>query len=244
MLTVRRVGGRWRIGHSDGAEAAAPSNNDAPERAVYPADGPALWRLELSKTANALGAGESAQLKVFAERCRAEPYETHLLGTHALGKATPPPAVLRALGDELKLRHGALDALLAARFFAAAIVALGAVLAHLLSALARSDDALSSSRAIPVMHGEDANRTRHLIGALAAERYDGDVVVVGRPRMSMRRFRALLEARGVFAKIIRPFDRDALWRALQSAPTRLIKGYGIARLQPIEPSLREHSRHS
>lgn len=79
-------------------------------------------------------------------------------------------------------------------------------------------DVLPGTNLVAAMHGEIANRTRHLIAALAAEASDAPILLLGRAQLGRAALRAQLAEAGVRGPLVRPFD---LFSAVASLPAIL-----------------------
>ena len=77
---------------------------------------------------------------------------------------------------------------------------------------------------VAALHGEIANRTRHLIAALAAEAPDVPILLLGRPQLDRAALRARLAEAGVRGPLIRPFDVTSALAALPAIARRLGEG--------------------
>lgn len=85
-------------------------------------------------------------------------------------------------------------------------------------------DALPDAPLLAAMHGEIANRTRHLIAALAAEVPDTPILLLGRPQLGREMLRARLAEAGVRGPLVRPFDLSSAIAALPTILRRLGEG--------------------
>lgn len=77
---------------------------------------------------------------------------------------------------------------------------------------------------VAALHGEMANRTRHLIAALAAEAPDAPVLLLGRPQLSAAGLVSTFRAAGLRGPLIRPYDLASAVQALPAILRRLGQG--------------------
>ncbi len=85
-------------------------------------------------------------------------------------------------------------------------------------------DPLPDAPVVAALHGEIANRTRHLIAALAAEAPDTPILLLGRPQLDRAALRRALSDAGLSGPLVRPFDLFSALAALPAILRRLGQG--------------------
>jgi hypothetical protein len=122
-------------------------------------------------------------------------------------------------------------------FWPAALLGLAAWVRTVL--LTPPGDALPDVPLVAAMHGEIANRTRHLIAALAAEAPHVPILLLGRPQLARAALRARLAEAGVRGPLVRPFDLAAALAALPAIARRLGQGARSVRAADWRPPPRD-----
>lgn len=89
------------------------------------------------------------------------------------------------------------------------------------------------------LHGEVANRTRHLLAALAREAPAAPVLLLGRPQLPAGDLRQAFLAAGVHGPLIWPFDLPSAARALPAIWRRLSAGRAAIATADWRPPPRE-----
>ncbi len=134
----------------------------------------------------------------------------------------PSPDDLWAL-ELAKARQAAgPDAVSGGGFWPAALLGLAAWARTVLTTPA--GDALPDAPVVAALHGEIANRTRHLIAALAAEAPETPILLLGRPQLDRPALRRALSDAGLRGPLIRPFDLASALAALPAILRRLAQG--------------------
>jgi hypothetical protein len=100
-------------------------------------------------------------------------------------------------------------------------------------------DPLPDTPLVTAMYGEVANRTRHLIAALAAEAPDVPILLLGRPQLDRAALRARLAEAGVRGPLVRPFDVTSALAALPAIARRLGEGARAVRAADWRPAARD-----
>lgn len=122
-------------------------------------------------------------------------------------------------------------------FWPAALLGLAAWARTILTTPA--GDALPDAPLVAALHGEIANRTRHLVDALSAEAPDAPILLLGRPQQDRASLREALLAAGVRGPLVRPFDLASALAALPAIARRLTEGARTARAADWRPAPRD-----
>lgn len=203
--------------------------------------GEGVWQLELTKAA--LDDGEIAMglAAGFADRCVAAPGQTHLLRARAAHLSRR--GVVRALQARGERVAGAwMDALSDRVQFLAASCAAAACWIGTVARTAFDNRQLPRGTQVALaVHGEWSNRTRHVLGLCRETSTSPVVLVLGRPRASLRHTARLWQGQpGLAAAVlVRPFSP---WSALRSAGRALrlcAAGYRLAPRQFHRPRFSE-----
>lgn len=122
------------------------------------------------------------------------------------------------------------------RFVLAAAGALIALARTILETLPDPARLPIGARRIVALHGEIANRTLHLINALAAEAPATPILLLGRPKGSLAQVRAAFRERGLTDPVlVRPWSPAAALAALPDLLRNLARGAPI--LEAVSPPL-------
>jgi hypothetical protein len=149
----------------------------------------------------------------------------------------PPPDDLWAL-ELAKARQAAgPDAPSGGGFWPAAVLGLAAWVRTILTTPA--GDPLPDAPLVAALHGEIANRTRHLIAALAAEAPDTPILLLGRPQLDRAALRQGLTDAGLTGPLIRPFDLASALGALPAILRRLGEGARFVAAADWRPAPRD-----
>ncbi|WGM41118.1 hypothetical protein [Caulobacter sp. NIBR1757] len=149
----------------------------------------------------------------------------------------PAPDDLWAL-ELAKARQAAgPDAPAGGGFWPAALIGLAAWLRTVLTTPA--GDPLPDAPLVAALHGEIANRTRHVITALAAEAPDTPVLLLGRPQLGRAALRRALSDAGLSGPLVRPFDLPGALAALPAIVRRLGQGARAVAAADWRPATRD-----
>jgi hypothetical protein len=122
------------------------------------------------------------------------------------------------------------------RFSLAAVGALMALVRTILGTLPDPARLPVGARRIAALHGEIANRTIHLIAALAAEAPATPILLLGRPKGSLAQVRVAFRERGLAEPLlVRPWSLTAALAALPDVVRDLARGAPI--LEAVSPPL-------
>lgn len=122
-------------------------------------------------------------------------------------------------------------------FWSAALVGLVAWGRTLLTTPA--GDRLPDAAVVAALHGEIANRTRHLIAALAAEAPETPILLLGRPQLDRTALRRALSNVGLTGPLVRPFDLSSGLAALPAILRRLAQGARAVAAADWRPATRD-----
>lgn len=122
-------------------------------------------------------------------------------------------------------------------FWPAALLGLAAWARTLLTTPA--GDPLLNAPVVAALHGEIANRTRHLIAALAAEAPDTPILLLGRPQLDRAALRRALIDAGLRGPLVRPFDLPSAVAALPAILRRLAQGARAVTAADWRPATRD-----
>lgn len=92
---------------------------------------------------------------------------------------------------------------------------------------------------VAALHGEVANRTRHLLAALAREAPTAPVILLGRPQLPPADLRKAFLTAGVHGPLIWPFDLVSALRALPAILRRLREGAAVLAVAAWRPAPRD-----
>lgn len=100
-------------------------------------------------------------------------------------------------------------------------------------------DPLPDTPVVAALHGEIANRTRHLIAALAAEAPETPILLLGRPQLDRADLRRALSEAGLRGPLVRPFDLPSALTALPAILRRLGEGARAVGVADWRPATRD-----
>lgn len=100
-------------------------------------------------------------------------------------------------------------------------------------------DRLPDVPVVAALHGEIANRTRHLIAALAAEAPETPILLLGRPQLDCATLRQALTDAGLTGPLVRPFDLASALAALPAIVRRLGEGARVLAAAEWRPAPRD-----
>ncbi|MDB5470621.1 MAG: hypothetical protein JWR84_2181 [Caulobacter sp.] len=92
---------------------------------------------------------------------------------------------------------------------------------------------------VAALHGEVANRTRHLLAAVAHEAPAAPVLLLGRPQLPPAELRKAFFTAGVHGRLIWPFDLLSAVRALPAILRRLAEGRAVLAAGDWRPARRD-----
>ena len=212
-------------------------------------EGAGIWRFELSKVCLDDGEVASGLAEDLADRCLACPRDVHCV--FALQSQVSPALIAAALrrrgqrvagewlwwlGQAWRWRlAGAVASIIALRDSAVHGASFGS--ARLRGSLGKTPN---EPDLVLAVHGEWATRTRHVLGMMGECDRDWLVVVLGRPRATLK---ALTEQFSACVKttrfvLIRPFSLTSALLGLREAWARLAEGRRLARRFGIAPQWR------
>jgi len=123
-------------------------------------------------------------------------------------------------------------------FWPAALIGL-AVWVRTLIAVPFADRLAPSDRRLAALHGEVSNRTRHLLSALSAEAPETPLILLGRPRQSMKGLRRAFAGAGLGnPRLIRPYSLIDGLLSLPGGLSRLIEGARVVGAAEWRPDRR------
>ena len=199
-----------------------------------------VWQFELCKSA--LGDGELALglAQQLAEKCSESPSESHEV--HGLQRHFDRACLDHAFSDQA-LEMNSRPILNFAKGWRYSIAMVVGFLSFAWTALIYGDrnQKLKASQAkVFAVHGEWSNRTRHVLNLISNDDVPDCVIILGRPRLSLRSLRRLWEKQlgTTIPQMVRPFSLSSAIRSLSSAYKTLTVGRQITESFPVSISLR------